>query len=106
MSDRPQQVLLAFRSGSADRAAARRAVASRAADPNDLGLLLDMLGLLPEADPADTGIPAEAHPELMLSACSLKCSAHPRVRRQMRLYRRRLGTTPAPAAGREPISAG
>lgn len=37
--------------GTTDRAAARRFVASRAADASELALLLDMLGLLPEADP-------------------------------------------------------
>ncbi|MGT2525920.1 hypothetical protein ACU4GG_00920 [Streptomyces nojiriensis] len=36
-------------SGEADRGAAARAVAARAADAGDLALLLDMLGLLPEA---------------------------------------------------------
>lgn len=38
-------------SGTTDRAAARRFVASRAADASELALLLDMLGLLPETDP-------------------------------------------------------
>ncbi|WP_449485776.1 hypothetical protein [Streptomyces avidinii] len=58
-------------SGTTDRAAARRAVATRAADPVDLALLLDMLGLRPEDDPhalgagrerreADTDVPATA----------------------------------------------
>ncbi|MEU9109014.1 hypothetical protein AB0D54_32730 [Streptomyces xanthophaeus] len=35
-------------SGTADRAAARRTVASHAVDARELTLLLDMLGLLPE----------------------------------------------------------
>lgn len=38
-------------SGTTDRAAARRFVASRATDASELALLLDMLGLLPETDP-------------------------------------------------------
>ncbi|MET9466114.1 hypothetical protein ABZY44_15215 [Streptomyces sp. NPDC006544] len=38
-------------SRTTDRAAARRAVASRAVDPGELALLLDMLGLRPEDDP-------------------------------------------------------
>ncbi len=38
-------------SGTADRAAARRAVAARAADARDLALLLDILGLLPDPGP-------------------------------------------------------
>ncbi|MFE2326671.1 hypothetical protein ACFXD5_22540 [Streptomyces sp. NPDC059385] len=37
--------------GTADRAAARRAVAARAVDARDLALLLDILGLLPDAGP-------------------------------------------------------
>lgn len=42
-------------SGTTDRAAARRFVASRAADERELAMLLDMLGLLPDTDrPADT----------------------------------------------------
>ncbi|MBT2467700.1 hypothetical protein J7E97_07410 [Streptomyces sp. ISL-66] len=41
--------------GTTDRAAARRAVASHAADPGDLALLLDMLGLRPEDDPHTYG---------------------------------------------------
>ncbi|MFD7631777.1 hypothetical protein ACFV7Q_38215 [Streptomyces sp. NPDC059851] len=39
--------------GSVDRAAARRAVASRATGPADLRVLLDMLGLRPEHDPPE-----------------------------------------------------
>lgn len=38
-------------SGTTDRVAARRFIASRAADASELALLLDMLGLLPENDP-------------------------------------------------------
>ncbi|GGY89726.1 hypothetical protein GCM10010343_13750 [Streptomyces avidinii] len=38
-------------SGTVDCAAARRAVAAHAVDPTDLALMLDMLGLLPEAGP-------------------------------------------------------
>ncbi|MFE4258925.1 hypothetical protein [Streptomyces sp. NPDC056883] len=45
-----EPALLAY-SGTTDRAAARRFVASRAADASELALLLDMLGLLPETDP-------------------------------------------------------
>ncbi|MFF4367108.1 hypothetical protein [Streptomyces sp. NPDC001594] len=42
---------LLARTGSADRAAARRAVAARATDSEDLRTLLDMLGLAPSDDP-------------------------------------------------------
>ncbi|MBW5482494.1 hypothetical protein [Streptomyces bambusae] len=45
---------LLARPGTADRDAARRAVASRAADGADLGVLLDMLGLRPGDDPPAT----------------------------------------------------
>ncbi|MBT2482322.1 hypothetical protein [Streptomyces sp. ISL-94] len=34
--------------GTGDREAARRVVAARATDPDDLAVLLDMLGLLPQ----------------------------------------------------------
>ncbi|MCJ0872567.1 hypothetical protein [Streptomyces sp. AP-93] len=44
------------RSGAVDRAAARRAVASRAVGTADLNVLLDMLGLRPEDDrPEEAG---------------------------------------------------
>lgn len=42
---------LLARTGTADRAAARRAVAARAADSEDLRMLLDILGLCPADDP-------------------------------------------------------
>ncbi|MCB5169068.1 hypothetical protein LG634_30180 [Streptomyces bambusae] len=44
---------LLARSGPADRAAARRTVASRATGSADLQDLLDMLGLWPRDDPPD-----------------------------------------------------
>ncbi|GAA0300193.1 hypothetical protein GCM10010302_43460 [Streptomyces polychromogenes] len=46
-----EEPALLARTGTADRAAARRAVASRAVDGRDLQTLLDMLGLLPADDP-------------------------------------------------------
>ncbi|MFD9306261.1 hypothetical protein ACFWCB_27005 [Streptomyces sp. NPDC060048] len=46
------ELALLASSGTTDRAAARRAVAARATDPRDLALLLDILGLAPEDDPA------------------------------------------------------
>lgn len=49
-------------SGPADRTAARRAVAARAADPAELALLLDMLGLLPEDDPSPRPSPRPSRP--------------------------------------------
>ncbi|MFF5703747.1 hypothetical protein ACFY7H_14745 [Streptomyces sp. NPDC012794] len=44
---------LLARADSMDRAAARRAVASRALDAEDLEALLDMIGLWPKDDPPD-----------------------------------------------------
>ncbi|MFD0379521.1 hypothetical protein [Streptomyces sp. NPDC127112] len=46
-----EEPALLARTGTADRAAARRAVASRATDGEDLRQLLDMLGLRPADDP-------------------------------------------------------
>ncbi|MFD6892484.1 hypothetical protein [Streptomyces sp. NPDC059957] len=43
------------RAGTVDRAAARRAVASRAVGAADLDVLLDILGLQPEDDPPEEG---------------------------------------------------
>ncbi|MEU3727392.1 hypothetical protein [Streptomyces sp. NPDC031705] len=44
---------LLARAGSVDRAAARRAVASRATSAEDLESLLDMIGLWPRDDPPE-----------------------------------------------------
>lgn len=44
---------LLSRAGTVDRAAARRAVGSRALGAADLNALLDMLGLRPEDDPSE-----------------------------------------------------
>ncbi|RKT02522.1 hypothetical protein BX286_0430 [Streptomyces sp. 3211.6] len=46
-----EEPALLARTGTADRAAARRAVASRATDSEDLRTLLDILGLRPADDP-------------------------------------------------------
>ncbi|MFF3214171.1 hypothetical protein ACFYYB_26290 [Streptomyces sp. NPDC002886] len=46
---------LQARAGIVGRAAARRAVASRAVGTADLNVLLDILGLLPEDDPREEG---------------------------------------------------
>ncbi|MFD3539110.1 hypothetical protein ACFWUQ_06365 [Streptomyces sp. NPDC058662] len=42
----------------AERQAARRAAAARATSAAELGILLDMLGLLPDDDASATGAPA------------------------------------------------